>query len=41
MRAAARAIAGRTSPPGRLPVAVPRGRRPGDALYPIGYGLRY
>jgi beta-N-acetylhexosaminidase len=41
MRAVARAIAGRTSPTGRLPVAVPRADDPATPLFPIGYGLRY
>lgn len=41
LRAVARVIAGRTAPTGRLPVAVPRADDPGQALYPIGHGLRY
>lgn len=41
MRAAARVIAGKAAPAGRLPVAVPRADDPSTALYPIGYGLDY
>jgi beta-N-acetylhexosaminidase len=41
MRAAARVIAGKAAPTGRLPVAVPRADDPATALYPIGYGLGY
>lgn len=41
MRAVARTIAGRTSPTGRLPVAVPRADDPATPLFPIGYGLGY
>ncbi|WP_333766712.1 glycoside hydrolase family 3 protein [Streptomyces sp. IBSBF 2435] len=41
MRAAARVIAGKAAPTGRLPVAVPSADDPATALYPIGYGLRY
>ncbi|GGO88751.1 glycoside hydrolase family 3 protein [Wenjunlia tyrosinilytica] len=41
LRAAARALTGRVSPTGRLPVAVPRADDPAKALYPIGYGLTY
>lgn len=41
LRAAARVLAGRAAPVGRLPVAVPRGDDPTQVLYPIGYGLSY
>ncbi|MFD9910936.1 glycoside hydrolase family 3 protein [Streptomyces sp. NPDC059063] len=41
LRAAARVLAGRTPPVGRLPVPVPRPDDPGQVLYPIGYGLSY
>lgn len=41
LRAAARVIAGKVSPAGRLPVAVPRADDPDAVLYPTGYGLRY
>jgi beta-N-acetylhexosaminidase len=41
VRAAARVIAGRVDPRGRLPVAVQRADDPAQVLYPIGYGLRY
>ncbi|MGA4841821.1 glycoside hydrolase family 3 protein [Streptomyces sp. G45] len=41
LRAAARVIAGRVPPVGRLPVPVPRPDDPGQVLYPIGYGLSY
>ncbi|WP_369378810.1 glycoside hydrolase family 3 protein [Streptomyces sp. cg36] len=41
LRAAARVIAGRIPPLGRLPVAVPREDDPAAVLYPIGYGLSY
>ncbi|MER5882634.1 glycoside hydrolase family 3 N-terminal domain-containing protein [Streptomyces sp. NPDC001941] len=41
LRAAARVIAGRARPRGRLPVPVQRADAPGTVLYPIGYGLRY
>jgi beta-N-acetylhexosaminidase len=41
MRAAARVIAGRVTPTGKLPVAVPRADGPARVLYPIGYGLTY
>ncbi|MGW0966797.1 glycoside hydrolase family 3 protein [Streptomyces sp. NPDC002516] len=41
VRAAARVIAGRVHPRGRLPVAVQRADDPAQVLYPIGYGLRY
>ncbi|MGP3984852.1 glycoside hydrolase family 3 protein [Streptomyces sp. KR80] len=41
LRAAARVIAGRARPVGKLPVPVPRGDDPDQVLYPIGYGLSY
>ncbi|MFF3684830.1 glycoside hydrolase family 3 protein [Streptomyces sp. NPDC002187] len=41
LRAAARVIAGRTRPRGRLPVPVQRAEDPSQVLYPIGHGLRY
>ncbi|WP_055490108.1 glycoside hydrolase family 3 protein [Streptomyces sp. TP-A0356] len=41
LRAAARVIAGRVRPRGRLPVPVPRADDPTRELYPIGYGLSY
>ncbi|MEU0333214.1 glycoside hydrolase family 3 protein [Streptomyces sp. NPDC006193] len=41
VRAAARVIAGRVSPRGRLPVPVQRADDPGRVLYPVGHGLRY
>ncbi|MFI1165213.1 glycoside hydrolase family 3 protein [Streptomyces sp. NPDC020801] len=41
LRAAARVIAGRVRPRGRLPVAVQRADDPATVLYPIGYGLSY
>ncbi|MER6688062.1 glycoside hydrolase family 3 protein [Streptomyces minutiscleroticus] len=41
VRAAARVIAGRADPRGRLPVPVRRADDPERELYPIGYGLRY
>ncbi|MFJ9895053.1 glycoside hydrolase family 3 protein [Streptomyces sp. NPDC091280] len=41
LRAAARVIAGRVAPRGRLPVAVPRADDPAQELYPIGHGLSY
>ncbi|RMB86244.1 glycoside hydrolase family 3 protein [Streptomyces shenzhenensis] len=41
LRAAARVIAGRVAPRGRLPVPVPRADDPGRVLYPIGHGLSY
>ncbi|MFF4539365.1 glycoside hydrolase family 3 protein [Streptomyces aureus] len=41
VRAAARVIAGRVDPRGRLPVPVQRADDPAQVLYPIGYGLRY
>ncbi|MFF0072189.1 glycoside hydrolase family 3 protein [Streptomyces sp. NPDC005494] len=41
LRAAARVIAGRAEPEGRLPVPVQRADAPAQALYPVGYGLSY
>ncbi|GAA3825301.1 glycoside hydrolase family 3 protein [Streptomyces coacervatus] len=41
LRAAARVIAGRAAPRGRLPVPVQRADDPATVLYPIGYGLSY
>ncbi|GAB2743041.1 glycoside hydrolase family 3 protein [Streptomyces bullii] len=41
LRAAARVIAGRVEPRGKLPVAVPRADDPAQVLYPIGHGLSY
>ncbi|OAH12163.1 glycoside hydrolase family 3 protein [Streptomyces jeddahensis] len=41
LRAAARVIAGRAQPEGRLPVPVQRTDDPSQVLYPIGYGLSY
>ncbi|MGW2691330.1 glycoside hydrolase family 3 protein [Streptomyces sp. NPDC001296] len=41
LRAAARVIAGRVRPRGRLPVPVPRADDPTQVLYPLGYGLSY
>lgn len=41
LRAAARVIAGRTAPRGRLPVPVQKADDPAAVLYPIGYGLSY
>ncbi|MEU9172331.1 glycoside hydrolase family 3 protein [Streptomyces sp. NPDC048420] len=41
LRAAARVIAGRVSPRGRLPVPVQRADDPAKVLYPVGYGLSY
>ncbi|MCB5912001.1 glycoside hydrolase family 3 protein [Streptomyces pinistramenti] len=41
LRAAARVIAGRRDPEGRLPAPVMRADDPGTALYPIGHGLTY
>ncbi|MFF1834597.1 glycoside hydrolase family 3 protein [Streptomyces sp. NPDC058231] len=41
LRAAARVIAGRAEPEGRLPVPVPRADDPAQVLYPVGYGLSY
>ncbi len=41
LRAAARVIAGRRDPVGRLPVAIMRADAPRTVLYPIGHGLKY
>ncbi|MFI2350315.1 glycoside hydrolase family 3 protein [Streptomyces sp. NPDC019443] len=41
LRAAARVIAGRTEPEGRLPVPVQRADDPAQVLYPIGHGLSF
>ncbi|MFC4609553.1 glycoside hydrolase family 3 protein [Streptomyces maoxianensis] len=41
LRAAARVIAGRAEPRGRLPVPVQRADDPARVLYPIGHGLSY
>ncbi|MET9901838.1 glycoside hydrolase family 3 N-terminal domain-containing protein [Streptomyces sp. NPDC006446] len=41
LRAAARVIAGRVDPRGKLPVPVQRADDPAQVLYPIGYGLTY
>ncbi|MFQ6147187.1 glycoside hydrolase family 3 protein [Streptomyces seoulensis] len=41
VRAAARVIAGRVGPRGKLPVPVPRADDPATPLYPVGYGLTY
>ncbi|MFE9643646.1 glycoside hydrolase family 3 protein [Streptomyces sp. NPDC006365] len=41
LRAAARVIAGRIEPAGRLPVPVQRADDPAQVLYPIGHGLSY
>lgn len=41
LRAAARVIAGRAEPEGRLPVPVQRADDPARVLYPVGYGLSY
>ncbi|WP_327359289.1 glycoside hydrolase family 3 protein [Streptomyces sp. NBC_01304] len=41
LRAAARVIAGKAEPEGRLPVPVQRADDPTRTLYPIGYGLSY
>ncbi|WP_373310721.1 glycoside hydrolase family 3 protein [Streptomyces alanosinicus] len=41
VRAAARVIAGRVAPRGRLPVPVQRADDPSQVLYPIGHGLTY
>ncbi len=41
LRAAARVIAGRTAPRGKLPVAVRDADHPSRVLYPIGHGLTY
>ncbi|MFJ9976326.1 glycoside hydrolase family 3 protein [Streptomyces cyaneofuscatus] len=41
IRAAARVIAGRARPEGRLPVPVQRADDPARVLYPVGHGLSY
>ncbi len=41
LRAAARVLAGRTPPRGRLPVPVHRADAPDRVLYPVGHGLTY
>ncbi|MFG2782553.1 glycoside hydrolase family 3 protein [Streptomyces prunicolor] len=41
LRAAARVIAGRVRPRGKLPVAVQRADDPTQVLYPLGHGLSY
>ncbi|MYR56864.1 glycoside hydrolase family 3 protein, partial [Streptomyces sp. SID625] len=41
VRAAARVIAGRVRPRGKLPVPVQRADDPARVLYPVGYGLTY
>ncbi|MEU0134796.1 glycoside hydrolase family 3 protein [Streptomyces sp. NPDC006296] len=41
LRAAARVIAGRARPEGRLPVPVQRADAPDRNLYPVGHGLSY
>jgi beta-N-acetylhexosaminidase len=41
LRAAARVIAGRARPEGRLPVPVQRADDPTRVLHPVGYGLTY
>ncbi|MFC7305419.1 glycoside hydrolase family 3 protein [Streptomyces monticola] len=41
LRAAARVIAGRVGPEGRLPVPVQRADDPTQVLYPVGHGLSY
>ncbi|MGP4087892.1 glycoside hydrolase family 3 protein [Streptomyces sp. KR55] len=41
LRAAARVIAGRVEPRGKLPVPVQRADDPARVLYPIGHGLTY
>ncbi|MEE1753715.1 glycoside hydrolase family 3 protein [Streptomyces sp. SP18CS02] len=41
LRAAARVIAGRARPGGRLPVPVQHADDPAQVLYPMGYGLTY
>ncbi|WP_405390738.1 glycoside hydrolase family 3 protein [Streptomyces sp. NBC_01102] len=41
LRAAARVIAGRADPEGKLPVPVQRADTPTQTLYPVGYGLSY
>ncbi|MEV6791519.1 glycoside hydrolase family 3 protein [Streptomyces sp. NPDC051320] len=41
LRAAARVIAGRVEPCGRLPVPIQRADDPAQVLYPVGHGLSY
>ncbi|MYS17410.1 glycoside hydrolase family 3 protein [Streptomyces sp. SID4982] len=41
LRAAARVIAGRVKPRGKLPVPVARADDPAQVLYPLGHGLTY
>ncbi|MGW7055891.1 glycoside hydrolase family 3 protein [Streptomyces sp. NPDC054887] len=41
LRAAVRAIAGHTTPRGKLPVPIQRADDPAKVLYPLGYGLTY
>ncbi|MGC0403171.1 beta-N-acetylhexosaminidase [Streptomyces sp. SAI-126] len=41
LRAAARVVAGKAAPRGRLPVPVQRAEDPARTLYPVGYGLSY
>ncbi|MGW6905825.1 glycoside hydrolase family 3 protein [Streptomyces sp. NPDC054940] len=41
LRAAARVLAGRAAPRGRLPVPVQRADDPTRVLYPVGHGLSY
>ncbi|WP_431044359.1 glycoside hydrolase family 3 protein [Streptomyces sp. P1-3] len=41
LRAAARVMAGRVRPRGRLPVSIQRADDPGRVLYPVGHGLTY
>jgi beta-N-acetylhexosaminidase len=41
LRAAARVLAGRVAPRGKLPVPVQRADDPARVLYPIGHGLTY
>ncbi|GAA2256485.1 beta-N-acetylhexosaminidase [Streptomyces ruber] len=41
VRAAARVLAGRVGPRGRLPVPVQRADDPAQVLYPVGHGLTY
>ncbi|MFF8945295.1 glycoside hydrolase family 3 protein [Streptomyces sp. NPDC014864] len=41
LRAAARVVAGRVEPNGKLPVPVQRADDPAKVLYPLGYGLTY
>ncbi|MPY59710.1 glycoside hydrolase family 3 protein [Streptomyces spongiae] len=41
LRAAARVVAGRVAPRGRLPVPVQRADDPTQVLYPVGHGLTY